>query len=187
MITTSEKDAQHARPRLPAGNLHLVARNQDVGHLVAVHALDPVWVECGGGEDSRAGRELRGTDVLELLVAVATEVDGLPTQANLVFDALQEPQAIRAGLVVAVPAPARFPLGLRTHPQFVERALEAGRDRLVLVRLVGEVGDERQRDEPFFGPGRDGLLRCDERLVGDVPAELATPIAYAGHLCIRYR
>lgn len=184
-IVAIEAEVRHARPRLPVGNLHLVAREEDVGHLVAVHALDPLGVERGGGEDSRVGRGLRVADIHRLLVAVATEIDDFPAQTDLVLDALVEPQAIRAGLVIAVPAPVGVLLGLRTHPQLVERALEAGRDRLVLVRLVGEVGDEHDRDELLLGPGRNGLLRCGERLVGDAPAELLVPLAHAGDLLLR--
>ena len=178
-IAAIEEEVRHARPRLPVGNLHLVARDPDVGHLVAVHALDPVGVERGGGEDPRVGRGLRGADVHRLLVAVATEVDDFPAQADLVLDALVEPEPVRAGLVVVVQAPVSVLLGLRAHPQLVERALEAGRDRVVLVRLVGEVGDEDDRDELLLGPRRDGLLRLGERLVGDAPAELLVPLTHA--------
>ena len=186
-IVAIEAEERHVRPRLPAGNLHLVARDPDVGHLVAIHALDPVGVERGGGEDSRVGRGLRVADIHRLLVAVATEVDDFPAQADLVLDALVDPQAIGTGLVVAVPAPVGVLLGLRAHPQLVERALETGRDRLVLVRLVGEVGDEDDRDELLLGPGRNGLLRLGERLVGDATAELLVPLAHAGDLLLGAR
>ena len=183
-LATMEDDVRHVRPQLLAGNLHLVARDPDVRHLVAIHALDPLRMERGGGEDSRVRRGLRGAHVLRLLVALASEVDHLPAEANLVLDAREESQAIRADLVVAVPTPVSVLLGLRTHPQFVKRALEAGRDRLIIVRLFGEIGNEHDRDEPILGPGRNRLLRLGERLVADTPTEPLVPFAHARDLLL---
>ncbi len=139
----------------------------------------------GSGQDSRVRRGLRIADIHRLLVAVATEVDHLPAKADLVLDAVQKPQAIRAGLVVAVPAPVGVLLGLRAHPQLVERALETGHDCLVLVRLVDEIGNEHNRDELLLGPRRNGLLRLGERLIRDAPTELAVPLAHANDLLLR--
>ncbi len=184
-VVAKEVQARHVRPRIAAGNRDLVARDPRVGHLVAVHALDPLEVERGGGEDAGVGRGLRGADVAGLLVALRAQVDDLPAEADLVLDALVEAETLGAGLVVAVPAPVRLLLRLRPRPQLVERALEAARDRLlVLVRLVGEVGDEHDGDELLLGPGRDGLLRRGEGLVGDAPAELLVPLAHAGDLLL---
>ncbi len=132
-------------------------------------------MERGGGEDAGVRRGLRGADVAGLLVALRAQADDLPAEADLMLDALVETETLRTGLVVAVPAPAPVLLGFRSRPQLVERALEAARDRLVLVRLVGEVGDEHDRDELLLGPDRDGLLRRGEGLVGDAPAELLVP------------
>lgn len=172
------------RPRPHAGNLYLVAREPRVGHLVTVHALDPLGVEGGGGEDARVRGLLRVANVHQLLVPLATEVDHFPAQAGLVLDPLEEPQALRASLVVAVPAPFRVLRRGRDVPQLVERALDAAHDRLVLALLVSEVRNEDDGDEFLLGPVGDAALGLAEDRVADAPAELLVPLAHEHELLL---
>ncbi len=137
-------------------------------------------MEHGGGEDAGVRRLLRVADVHGLQVALTAHVDHFPTEAGLVLDAREEPQLVRSGLVVAVPAPVGVLLLGRPIPQLVEGALDA----LASLLLVVEVGDEGDDDELLLGPLRDGLLRLDERLVGDAPAALLIPRGDAGDLLL---
>ncbi len=174
----AEVHVRHAPPRSPDGDVDLVAGSPDVGHVLAVHRLDPLGVEGGGSEDARVRRLLRVTNVHRLLVALAAEVDHFPAQAGLVLDPLEEPQALRTGLVVAVPAPLRVLHRGRDVPQLAERALDALRPLLHVV----EVGHERHDDELALGPLRDGLLRLGEPRVRDAPAALLPQLVDARDL-----
>ena len=90
-IAAVEADVRHALPRVIAGDVGLVAGSPRVRHVLAVHGLDPLGVEHGGGEDAGVGRLLGIADVHRLLVTVATEIDHFPAEAGLVLDALEKP------------------------------------------------------------------------------------------------
>ena len=163
---------RHARPSPVAGDGGFVARDPDVGHVGAVHRLDPLRAVESHPQECRGGRRLGVAHVDGTGVLVRAKIDDLPAKTTLVV-ARQKPKRLLVGLELR-PAPVGGVSALDGVPCLLEGLLD---------RVERDVEDD-DHETVVREPGRCGT-ETREVFVGEAPTPLEVALLRHAKLGVR--